>query len=27
MSRAGYELVETIDIVHGHWFAIFKVER
>ena len=24
MSRAGYELVETHDIVHGHWFAVFK---
>ena len=26
MSRAGYELVETHDIVHGHWFAVFKVQ-
>jgi predicted methyltransferase len=25
MSRAGYELVETHDVVHGHWFAVFKV--
>ena len=25
MSRAGYELVETHDIVHGHWFGVFKV--
>lgn len=25
MSRAGYELVETHDIVHGHWFAVFQV--
>jgi len=25
MSRAGYELVETHDAVHGHWFAVFKV--
>ncbi len=25
MSRAGYELVETHDLVHGHWFAVFKV--
>jgi len=24
MGRAGYELVETHDIVHGHWFAVFK---
>jgi ubiquinone/menaquinone biosynthesis C-methylase UbiE len=24
MRRAGYELVETHDIVHGHWFAIFR---
>jgi predicted methyltransferase len=26
MSQAGYRLVETIDLVHGHWFAIFKVD-
>jgi precorrin-6B methylase 2 len=26
MRRAGYGLVETIDVVHGHWFAIFKVD-
>jgi predicted methyltransferase len=26
MRRAGYELVETIDLVPGHWFAIFKVD-
>jgi ubiquinone/menaquinone biosynthesis C-methylase UbiE len=25
MSRAGYELVETHDIVHGHWFAVFRI--
>jgi arsenite methyltransferase len=25
MSRAGYELVETHDVVPGHWFAVFKV--
>ncbi|MGI8929136.1 MAG: class I SAM-dependent methyltransferase, partial [Candidatus Limnocylindrales bacterium] len=25
MSRAGYELVDTHDVVHGHWFAVFKV--
>jgi ubiquinone/menaquinone biosynthesis C-methylase UbiE len=25
MSRAGYELVETHDVVHGHWFAVFMV--
>lgn len=24
MSRAGYELVETHDVVHGHWFAVFR---
>ena len=24
MSRAGYELVETDDTVHGHWFAVFR---
>jgi ubiquinone/menaquinone biosynthesis C-methylase UbiE len=24
MKRAGYALVETHDIVHGHWFAIFR---
>src|SRR5919106_90156 len=24
MSRAGYELVETHDIVHGHWVVVFK---
>jgi ubiquinone/menaquinone biosynthesis C-methylase UbiE len=23
MSRAGYSLVETHDLVHGHWFAVF----
>src|SRR3954454_372944 len=27
MSRAAYELVETHDIVHGHWFAIFRALR
>jgi predicted methyltransferase len=26
MSRAGYQLVETHDIVHGHWFAVFKAK-
>jgi precorrin-6B methylase 2 len=25
MSLAGYELVETHDVVHGHWFAVFRV--
>jgi len=25
MKRAGYELVETHDIVQGHWFGIFRV--
>ena len=25
MSRAGYELVETHDFVHGHWFAVFTI--
>jgi ubiquinone/menaquinone biosynthesis C-methylase UbiE len=25
MRRAGYELAETHDIVHGHWFAVFTV--
>jgi ubiquinone/menaquinone biosynthesis C-methylase UbiE len=25
MSRAGYELVETHDIVDGHWFGVFRV--
>lgn len=25
MSRAGYELVETHDVVDGHWFALFRV--
>jgi len=25
MSRAGYELVESHDIVHGHWLAVFRV--
>ena len=24
MRRAGYELVETHNIVRGHWFAVFK---
>jgi ubiquinone/menaquinone biosynthesis C-methylase UbiE len=24
MSRAGYELVETHDIVHGHWFGVYR---
>ena len=24
MGRAGYELVETHDIVRGHWFAVFS---
>ncbi len=27
MTRAGYELAETHDIVHGHWFATFQVRR
>ena len=25
MHRAGYELIETHDIVHGHWFAVFRM--
>jgi SAM-dependent methyltransferase len=25
MARAGYELLETHDLVHGHWFAVFAV--
>jgi ubiquinone/menaquinone biosynthesis C-methylase UbiE len=25
MSRAGYELVATHDLVHGHWFAVFRI--
>ena len=24
MRRAGYDLIETLDIIHGHWFAMFK---
>jgi hypothetical protein len=24
MSGAGYELVETLDIVHGHWLGVFR---
>jgi predicted methyltransferase len=24
MGRAGYELVETLDIVRGHWLGVFK---
>jgi ubiquinone/menaquinone biosynthesis C-methylase UbiE len=24
MIRAGYELVETHEVVHGHWFAVFR---
>ncbi len=27
MSRAGYELVNTYDVVHGHWFAVFRVHH
>jgi arsenite methyltransferase len=27
MKRAGYQLVATHDIVHGHWFAVFKVRE
>jgi len=27
MSRAGYRLVETHDVVKGHWFAVFRVSR
>ena len=23
MTQAGYELVETHEVVHGHWFAVF----
>jgi len=25
MGRAGFELAETLDIVHGHWLGVFKV--
>jgi predicted methyltransferase len=25
LSRAGYQLVQAHDLVHGHWFAVFKV--
>lgn len=25
MGQAGYELAETHDIVHGHWFGVFTV--
>jgi len=25
MSSAGYELIETHDLVHGHWFGVFRV--
>ena len=24
MTRAGYELIETLDIVHGHWLGVFR---
>ena len=24
MIRAGYELVETLDIVRGHWLGVFR---
>jgi len=24
MRDAGYELVETLDVVHGHWFGVFR---
>ncbi len=27
MSRAGYELVQTHDNIHGHWFGIFRVHH
>jgi hypothetical protein len=27
MSRAGYELVATHDLVKGHWFGEFRVHR
>ncbi len=27
MSRAGYRLVETHDVVYGHWFALFRVDQ
>ena len=26
MSRAGYQMVESLDVVKGHWFAVFKAE-
>ena len=25
MTRAGYELVQTHDLVRGHWFGVFRV--
>jgi predicted methyltransferase len=25
MSRAGYQLIETHDLVRGHWFGVFRV--
>jgi arsenite methyltransferase len=25
MRRAGYELIETHNVVHGHWFAVFRL--
>ena len=27
MRRAGYDVVETHDIVHPYWFAIFRMPR
>jgi ubiquinone/menaquinone biosynthesis C-methylase UbiE len=24
MTRAGYELMETLDVVHGHWLGVFR---
>jgi ubiquinone/menaquinone biosynthesis C-methylase UbiE len=27
MHRAGYEVVETLDLVHGHLFAVFRVRQ
>jgi hypothetical protein len=26
MAAAGYRLVETHDVVHGHWFGIFRAD-
>jgi SAM-dependent methyltransferase len=24
MTRAGFELLETHEVVHGHWFGVFR---